>query len=561
MVKIVVPSHSSRYIVTASDLAKYLRSLFGEGYDFQIEVLPKCQPSPAFIHWLTTINSIPMTFGILKARETSQMRMTREIIRINTQVIEELIQEQNLESEDVFCAERGCFQVTDISAGKIEHSKIDNNESFSNLLQSNKIRGTRIISISGQSTIFNLDISIDWTARLFEAYKVGTGFSRTLVSFGNGPHFAEACDGNDLLCKRSNGTYTLSYKLNYIEPNDRDVSERWSSRHLGVYHEHGADFDLYILVHCSSILADIAKDPVSLHDLILQMYVHHWKPYLRSWGNELSKMSNQAMVAQVAEAGAQSYVWLRRLRALRDRVDLASGHCTSNLVVIQSIKKSRKTKMDNKDPHTLSSIEGTVNSCIRNSRLLKGRIDNTIELISCTLTIHSQEETARLIHELKVLTEETSSVTKKLTQIAENSAHSGEIVRVITIVSAIYLPGSFATSVFGMNFFDFVEGKRRIAVAKDIYIFVAFWVGLTVLTGATFFWAYMRGRKTLKKAEDTAFEALRQDSTKLARGPLSSSSGYEKPTASIIWYWNWISRIGNNMKLDLSRHTEVHQLL
>lgn len=86
-----------------------------------------------------------------------------------------------------------------------------------------------------------------------------------------------------------------------------------------------------------------------------------------------------------------------------------------------------------------------------------------------------------------------------------------------------------AQSVFGMNFFDFVEDKRRISVAKDIYIFVAFWVGLTVLTGATFFWAYMRGRKTLKKAEDTAFEVSRQDSTKLASGPLSSSSGYEKP--------------------------------
>lgn len=65
--------------------------------------------------------------------------------------------------------------------------------------------------------------------------------------------------------------------------------------------------------------------------------------------------------------------------------------------------------------------------------------------ISCTLTIHSHEEAAKLVHEIKVLTEETSSVTKKLTQIAENSAHSGEIIRVITIVSAIYLPGSFAT--------------------------------------------------------------------------------------------------------------------
>lgn len=65
--------------------------------------------------------------------------------------------------------------------------------------------------------------------------------------------------------------------------------------------------------------------------------------------------------------------------------------------------------------------------------------------ISCTLRIHSQEETEKLVQEIKVLTEETSSVTKKLTQIAENSAHSGEVIRVITIVSAIYLPGSFAT--------------------------------------------------------------------------------------------------------------------
>lgn len=65
--------------------------------------------------------------------------------------------------------------------------------------------------------------------------------------------------------------------------------------------------------------------------------------------------------------------------------------------------------------------------------------------ISCTLRIHSQEETAKLVQEIKVLTEETSGVTKKLTQIAENSAHSGEVIRVITIVSAIYLPGSFAT--------------------------------------------------------------------------------------------------------------------
>lgn len=103
---------------------------------------------------------------------------------------------------------------------------------------------------------------------------------------------------------------TLSYKLNFVELNNRNVSERWSSRHLGVYHQHEADFDLYVLIHCSRSsalysrltpnsttthgsnynLQDIIQSPGSLHDLVLQTYVHNWRPYLRSWGNELSKM-------------------------------------------------------------------------------------------------------------------------------------------------------------------------------------------------------------------------------------------------------------------------------
>lgn len=87
------------------------------------------------------------------------------------------------------------------------------------------------------------------------------------------------------------------------------------------------------------------------------------------------------MVAQVTEAGTQSYVWLRRLRSLKDRVDLASGHCMSNLAVIQSIRQSKQTNMENSDQQKLSSAQRTIESCVKNSQLLKDRIDNTIELV------------------------------------------------------------------------------------------------------------------------------------------------------------------------------------
>lgn len=87
-------------------------------------------------------------------------------------------------------------------------------------------------------------------------------------------------------------------------------------------------------------------------------------------------------MAQVTEAGTQSYVSLRRLRSLRDSVDLASGHCMSNLAVVQSIRQSKRTSMENSDHQELSSALRTIESCVKNSQLLKDRIDNTIELVS-----------------------------------------------------------------------------------------------------------------------------------------------------------------------------------
>jgi hypothetical protein len=57
----------------------------------------------------------------------------------------------------------------------------------------------------------------------------------------------------------------------------------------------------------------------------------------------------------------------------------------SNLAVIQSIRQSRQAEMESNDMHTLLSVEGTIESCVKNSQLLKGRIDNTIELVSLLL--------------------------------------------------------------------------------------------------------------------------------------------------------------------------------
>lgn len=93
-----------------------------------------------------------------------------------------------------------------------------------------------------------------------------------------------------------------------------------------------------------------------------------------------------------------------------------------------------------------------------------------------TLSLHNQLETARVDRELRDLT-------SSLKRLQEDNMNDSAAVKVITFVSAIYLPGSFIVSLYGMNFFVFDEDLRQIVIAKDFWVFLATWLPLTLVTG------------------------------------------------------------------------------
>ncbi|BCS04314.1 uncharacterized protein AKAW2_80115A [Aspergillus luchuensis] len=101
---------------------------------------------------------------------------------------------------------------------------------------------------------------------------------------------------------------------------------------------------------------------------------------------------------------------------------------------------------------------------------------NAIDLAGYTLSLHNQLETARVDRELRDLT-------SSLKRLQEDNMNDSAAVKVITFVSAIYLPGSFIVSLYGMNFFVFDEDLRQIVIAKDFWVFLATWLPLTLVTG------------------------------------------------------------------------------
>ncbi|KAI1075591.1 hypothetical protein F5B20DRAFT_594948 [Whalleya microplaca] len=368
-------------------------------------------------------------------------------------------------------------------------------------------KAPRSRSIHSPRTIAPLKITSSLAAKMLDVYDVNEGFLRVLLSFGDEPHQSEASSSNKTyIASGDDGDFVLTYKLNYVEQNKRGGQNPWSFRHVGVYHQHKHDKDLIILLHCSAtsslslklsqmlnqnanitgskgFLESFYHDPAMIHSMILGCYIDNWRPYLRHLGRKFSKLNNSAMVETMEGISQESFLRVQELRNVIDFVMFANASCMSNLDVIDCLEKI--PTFDSESQHDLSSMSSILQGFCDSSKVLQDRVRNSIDLIGYTLTIHNQQE-------LKNLAQETGEVTKKLKDLTENTVDDSAIVRIITIVSAFYLPGSFVASIFGMNFFDFDEARRHITIAGDFWIFVVVWAALTLLTAGMFYLTYLR---------------------------------------------------------------------
>ncbi|KAJ0376807.1 hypothetical protein COL26b_004859 [Colletotrichum chrysophilum] len=430
------------------------------------------------------------------------------------------------------------FDVLDIddNGNKFHASEVRVEDDLNRVLEATPTAGIRIITINP------LRITSPLAARLFDKYQVRAEFLRVLLSFGDEPHLSEAGSANSIFLPQGNDAYTLLYKLNFVERNERPGPDKWSFRHVGVYHQRTPGFDLFILLHCqpASELAETVQDiieeedggsdelddeksppmgafrqhlcsqPATLHQYILSCYLDNWRAYLRHLGSGFSRILDMAMVPHAKmdhDVPKVTFESVRELRNTNDFALFASACCQSNLEVTGCILYSGR--FPEAQAAEFRSMETVLRGYIESSAVLRQRVDNTVELASYTLSLHNQKELQLLTHEMKTHIKNTGDVTLKLKELTENTVDDSAIVRIITIISAIYLPGSFVGSLFGSNYFSFNEKTRKIAVARDFWVFVLIWLLLTVVTVAAYVYTYMKKKK--KKNGDRTLKEIVRD--------------------------------------------------
>ena len=100
-------------------------------------------------------------------------------------------------------------------------------------------------------------------------------------------------------------------------------------------------------------------------------------------------------------------------------------------------------------------------------------------------------------------------MTQRLHQLTKSTVDDSATVKIITFVSAVYLPGSFIAvsisltvaeqnvadylqTLLGMNLFVFEDETSRLKISPDFWIFIVLWLPLTLMTGGVY--AFIKSR-------------------------------------------------------------------
>ncbi|KAI4194235.1 MAG: hypothetical protein LQ350_007881 [Teloschistes chrysophthalmus] len=156
---------------------------------------------------------------------------------------------------------------------------------------------------------------------------------------------------------------------------------------------------------------------------------------------------------------------IRCFRHLDNTLLSARALCNNNLSISHALK-SLQPSHDHVPLYDQQSQK--IRGYIQGIGVLRGKISNSIALLSHGLDLKNGQTAAMLNEHLLSLT--------------RNTVDDSMTVKIVTVVGLIYLPGDFVATLYGMNILPLDPQRQEITIAKGFWFFVATWLPLTAIT-------------------------------------------------------------------------------
>ncbi|OOF94503.1 hypothetical protein ASPCADRAFT_397324 [Aspergillus carbonarius ITEM 5010] len=392
-------------------------------------------------------------------------------------------------------------------------------EEFESYISTNTQPHARIISICSQNSIRPLQITERALRRLMKLYEIDADFLDIVVSFGDKPRNSDAGLGEMKVKQRADGSYDMQYLLTYADEYKAYGSTKWTIRQIGVFHRYkpSGGGNLWIFLHAkpntklqqqfeaklTECPSTLGQDWFSLHSLVLSSYLVNWRWCIRGLGDQLENSADIALTRDLSKSdGIDQNVLLELLKPqhLGDVIlPLSSwmGVAQATISKMQEINTLLYTKgfstENNYDRVSgdLASYKVNLEGHLRSVRVLERKAQGISDLVGSKVTF--DKEITNKFTIIAVIIDINQSMLK----LTDEGFDDNATVKVVTLVTLIYLPASFVATILGMNLFDFASEK--LSISRQFWIFIVLAVPLTLLTLAMWYFVTQRQLRNRQK--------------------------------------------------------------
>ncbi|THC95903.1 hypothetical protein EYZ11_004634 [Aspergillus tanneri] len=339
---------------------------------------------------------------------------------------------------------RKCFQ-KDESNVQVDWTEVNLGESGEKLSSSNPWEGGYTAYDIHQSSQF---------LEAIECYRGDARGDTTEEAYSSAPMFSY------------NGRYfEVAYIFKYAFPKAKDnKTEAWALRQTGVYHKYDSEIDQSTWIFMNPTKSCLFQErlgqmrlsseydtafkihPLLVHHILFTTFFPNWRDYLASYEARVLAVSNTTTTQRVQETLNVNHQTLTFIRSVEARcLPLRAIFCSFDKT-LQILRKANDVLRDcGRVDHApwmameqlLGNYKNHLEAYSQGAAFLQNRTATTAHLITDTFSFKNSHRA----HEQ----------TEHMLDLTLSTVDDSTTVRVITVVTLIYLPSTFVATLLGMN--------------------------------------------------------------------------------------------------------------
>lgn len=306
------------------------------------------------------------------------------------------------------------------------------------------------------------------------------------------------------------------YGLRFVDLNGRgslhQPTSRWSLRQTAIYSRHRSSRDegTWIFVTPSRLakhrLTELAHNqgsnspssPFTIHLLLLETAIANWRPYLVDLATETDQHAERLLGVSrhdegpftMAECGERQELMLLEEKLVNAALIIKATINTVQqlLSIYSSIRESKPNQQAIYDDPIAVVLSNQLQELDLNSirvEAQRARVQSITNSVSSFLDLDSGFALQNIAKESKMENEEMRQLSQRMHDLTKKSTQDAAAVKVLTILTLIYLPVTVVSNFFSTSFVNSETssgGGSYIVVSNEWWILVASAVPLTLLT-------------------------------------------------------------------------------